>query len=68
MLVFCGLKTSSHSRTVELEIAPVRDMDEAMERFGVNEEGTEPLLHGQFGEQAVRFYPKRKEQMSGEQP
>lgn len=50
----------------ELEIAPVRDMDEAMERFGVNEEGTEPLLHGQFGEQAIRFYPKRKAQTAGE--
>ncbi|HHU94683.1 MAG TPA: nitrate reductase molybdenum cofactor assembly chaperone [Alcaligenaceae bacterium] len=66
--LFVVLRQVATVEPVELEIAPVRDMDEAMERFGVNEEGTEPLLHGQFGEQAVRFYPKRKEQMSGEQP
>ena len=65
---FMVLRQLATVEPVELEIAPVRDMDEAMERFGVNEEGTEPLLHGQFGEQAIRFYPKRKEQPAGEQP
>lgn len=65
---FVVLRQLATVEPVELEIAPVRDMDEAMERFGVNEEGTEPLLHGQFGEQAIRFYPKSKEQPAGEQP
>lgn len=66
--LFRVLRQLATVEPVELEIAPVRDMDEAMARFGVNEEGTEPLLHGQFGEQAIRFYPKRKEQTAGEQP
>lgn len=65
---FVVLRQLATVEPLELEIAPVRDMDEAMERFGVNQEGTEPLLHGQFGEQAIRFYPKRKEQTAGEQP
>lgn len=64
--LFVVLRQIATVEPQELEIAPVRDMDEAMEQFGVNEEGTEPLLHGQFGEQAIRFYPKRKEQTLGE--
>lgn len=65
-VLFEVLKQMATVTPQELDIAPVRDMDEAMERFGVNEEGTEPLLHGQFGEQPVHFYPKQSS--VGEQP
>ncbi|MDF7675615.1 nitrate reductase molybdenum cofactor assembly chaperone [Neisseriaceae bacterium ESL0693] len=38
-----------------LQVAPVRDMDEAMERFGTGADGVEPLLR-QSSEQPVQFF------------
>ncbi len=45
-----------------LQVAPVRDMDEAMEMFGPNSEGIEPLLQAnqQSTVQPVQFYPSGK--------
>ncbi|MCC2596817.1 nitrate reductase molybdenum cofactor assembly chaperone [Pusillimonas sp. MFBS29] len=38
---------------------PVRDMDEAMETFGVGADGVEPLLRPSVtGEHTLRFYPR----------
>ncbi|PLC50770.1 nitrate reductase molybdenum cofactor assembly chaperone [Pollutimonas subterranea] len=38
---------------------PVRDMDEAMETFGVGTDGVEPLLRKPaMGEHTLRFYPR----------
>lgn len=40
-----------------LQVAPVRDMDEALERFGPGVDGVEPLLR-QSGVQPVQFFPQ----------
>ena len=40
-----------------LTVPPVRDMDEAMEMFGPDEDGTEPLLAPR-AENIVKFYPR----------
>lgn len=45
-----------------LRVAPVRDMDEAMVTFGVNDDGTEPLLGNPasaYQERPVKFYDRR---------
>lgn len=39
---------------------PVRDMDEAMETFGPNIEGIEPLLRPNNQAMAIKFYPNAK--------
>lgn len=57
--VFAVLRAMTDVSPREQDIAPVRDMDEAMEAFGVGNDGVEPLLHGRFGaEQVVRFHPR----------
>lgn len=45
---------------VALKVAPVRDMDEALEQFGPSVDGVEPLLKPSFGsEQTIQIYPSR---------
>ena len=41
-----------------LQVAPVRDMDEALERFGTGFDGVEPLLR-QRSEHTVQFFPQQ---------
>lgn len=41
-----------------LVVAPVRDMDEALEIFGPGADGVEPLLKGAQTPQRVHFYPR----------
>lgn len=41
-----------------LQVAPVRDMDEALERFGPGTDGVEPLLR-QSSEQPVQFFSSK---------
>ena len=44
----------------ELKVAPVRDMDEALEVFGPSADGVEPLLQPTLGsEQTIKLYPSR---------
>lgn len=46
-----------------LEVAPVRDMDEALETFGPGVDGAEPLLKGAGGGvQPINFYPAARRQ------
>ena len=43
-----------------LKVAPVRDMDEALEMFGPASDGTEPLLQPSVGgAQTIQLYPSR---------
>ncbi|WP_434647671.1 nitrate reductase molybdenum cofactor assembly chaperone [Achromobacter piechaudii] len=58
--IFAVLRAQSRVTPREQTDAPVRDMDEAMETFGVSADGVEPLLRSFAGDgaQAVRFYPR----------
>lgn len=58
--IFAVLRAQSRVIPREQTEAPVRDMDEAMETFGVSADGVEPLLRPFSGDgaQAVRFYPR----------
>lgn len=58
--VFAVLRAQSRVIPREQTEAPVRDMDDAMELFGVSADGVEPLLRPFSGDgaQAVRFYPR----------
>lgn len=45
----------------ELTVAPVRDMDEALEMFGPSADGVEPLLQPKLGStQPIHLYPSRQ--------
>ena len=58
--VFAVLRAQSRVIPREQTEAPVRDMDEAMETYGVSQDGVEPLLRPFSGDgaQTVRFYPR----------
>ncbi|MGV2863059.1 nitrate reductase molybdenum cofactor assembly chaperone [Achromobacter spanius] len=58
--IFQVLRAAARVVPREQTDAPVRDMDEAMETFGVSADGVEPLLRPFAGDgaQAVRFYPR----------
>lgn len=65
--VFTVLRSRTDVQPEEQEMPPVRDMDEALEMFGVGNDGAEPLLHGNFGgEQVVRFHPRTVQRSAGE--
>lgn len=59
--VFTVLCELSEVEPLPLVGAPVRDMDEALERFGTGADGVEPLMHA-FGAnhspQVVQFHPR----------
>lgn len=56
--VFSTLVSLASVKPLPLVQPPVRDMDEALETFGPNVEGVEPLL-GKPGTQTVQFYPRQ---------
>ncbi|CAB3629649.1 nitrate reductase molybdenum cofactor assembly chaperone [Achromobacter marplatensis] len=58
--IFAVLRAESRVIPREQTEAPVRDMDEAMETYGVSQDGVEPLLRPFSGDgaQTVRFYPR----------
>jgi len=58
--IFAVLRAESRVIPREQTEAPVRDMDEAMETYGVSQDGVEPLLRPFSGDgaQTVRFYPQ----------
>ncbi|NMK45928.1 nitrate reductase molybdenum cofactor assembly chaperone [Achromobacter sp. Bel] len=58
--IFAVLRAQSRVIPREQTEAPVRDMDDAMETFGVSQDGVEPLLRPFSGDgaQTVRFYPR----------
>ncbi|MCW0208842.1 nitrate reductase molybdenum cofactor assembly chaperone [Achromobacter veterisilvae] len=58
--IFGVLRAQSRVVPREQTEAPVRDMDEAMERYGSGPDGVEPLLRPFSGDgaQTVRFYPR----------
>lgn len=58
--IFAVLRAQSTVVPREQTAPPVRDMDDAMETFGVSQDGVEPLLRPFSGDgaQAVRFYPR----------
>lgn len=58
--IFAVLRAQSRVIPREQTEAPVRDMDEAMETFGIGADGVEPLLRPFSGDgaQTVRFYPR----------
>jgi nitrate reductase delta subunit len=58
--IFAVLRAQSRVVPREQTEAPVRDMDEAMERYGSSPDGVEPLLRPFSGDgaQTVRFYPR----------
>lgn len=59
------LRAAQDLCTVEVQplmVAPIRDMDEAMEKFGCGPDGSEPLLGAvapKVQEQQVKFYGRR---------
>ncbi|WP_321907707.1 nitrate reductase molybdenum cofactor assembly chaperone [Paraburkholderia sp. J11-2] len=59
--IFAVLCELSDVEPLPLVGAPVRDMDEALERFGTGADGVEPLMHA-FGAshspQVVQFHPR----------
>ncbi|MNO06457.1 hypothetical protein D3C81_2282330 [compost metagenome] len=54
------LRAQSTVTPREQTAPPVRDMDDAMETFGVSQDGVEPLLRPFSGDgaQTLRFYPR----------
>ncbi len=58
--VFTVLRTMTPVEPREQDDPPVRDMDEAMEVFGVGADGVEPLLRPRVpsGPQTVHFHPR----------
>lgn len=57
--VFTVLRSLARVEPLPQIEPPVRDMDEAMETFGVGADGVEPLLRPAMqAEHAVRFYPR----------
>ncbi|WP_038369430.1 nitrate reductase molybdenum cofactor assembly chaperone [Brackiella oedipodis] len=57
--LFTVLIALSTVPALPLQVAPVRDMDEAMQKFGPNAEGVEPLLKPSDGlTHTLQFYPK----------
>ncbi len=58
--VFAVLRSLSRVEPREVELPPVRDMDEAMETFGVGADGVEPLLkpRAPSAVQPMHFYPR----------
>lgn len=57
--IFQVLRAMTDVQPREQVEPPVRDMDEAMEVFGVGPDGVEPLLNkAPIHEQAVKFYPR----------
>jgi nitrate reductase delta subunit len=58
--VFAVLRSLSRVEPREVELPPVRDMDEAMETFGVGVDGVEPLLkpRAPSAVQPMHFYPR----------
>lgn len=58
--IFAVLRAQSTVVPREQTAPPVRDMDEAMETFGVSQDGVEPLLRPFSGDgaQTMRFYPR----------
>jgi nitrate reductase molybdenum cofactor assembly chaperone NarJ/NarW len=59
--IFTVLCELSSVEPLPLVGAPVRDMDEAMERFGTGADGIEPLMRGfaaNSGPQVVHFHPR----------
>ncbi|MGL6223715.1 MAG: nitrate reductase molybdenum cofactor assembly chaperone [Steroidobacteraceae bacterium] len=57
--VFVVLTTLTDVVPRELGEPPVRDMDEAMDAFGVGDDGVEPLLKPD-NQHTIRFYPRRE--------
>lgn len=59
--IFTLLQTLSPVKAQPLATAPVRDMDEALERFGPGVDGTEPLSGNSRCEsvQPLTFYPQK---------
>ncbi|GAB3434264.1 nitrate reductase molybdenum cofactor assembly chaperone [Massilia solisilvae] len=58
--VFAALELLSSVAPAELDVQPVRDMDEALETFGPGADGAEPLLGSATGGvQPINFYPQR---------
>lgn len=55
--VFSALVSLATVTPLPLVQPPVRDMDEALETFGPDLQGVEPLL-GKSGPQTVQFYPR----------
>lgn len=58
-VVFAVLRSLTQVEPRAQAEPPVRDMDEAMETFGVGADGVEPLLRPSIGgEHTLRFYPR----------
>lgn len=58
--IFDALRTCTDVQPQPLTEAPIRDMDEAMERFGPGADGVEPLLRPALSaEQPVQFHPRK---------
>lgn len=57
--VFDVLTLLSPIEPEPLTVPPIRDMDEALETFGPNSEGTEPLLQTRPTTAPINFYTKR---------
>ena len=59
--IFAVLREQCEVAPLPLGTVPVRDMDEALELFGVGPDGVEPLLTP-TAQQTVHFYPPRARQ------
>ncbi|TDR79699.1 nitrate reductase molybdenum cofactor assembly chaperone [Paludibacterium purpuratum] len=57
-VAFAALVALSPVEPLPVGQPPVRDMDEAMERFGSGLDGMEPLLTPQATTQTIRFHPR----------
>lgn len=58
--IFDVLRTRTDVQPQALTEPPIRDMDEAMERFGPSADGVEPLLRPTLpAEQTVQFHPRK---------
>ena len=60
--VFDALVALSPIEPLPIGVPPVRDMDEAMARFGGGLDGMEPLLAPQPATQTIRFHPRPERQ------
>jgi nitrate reductase molybdenum cofactor assembly chaperone NarJ/NarW len=60
--VFVALRTLTSTEPLPVADPPVRDMDEAMETFGVGFDGVEPLLGSTGAGQPIQFYPRAARQ------
>lgn len=60
--IFQVLEALSPVQAEPLTVPPVRDMDEALEKFGPGVDGIEPLLQNNMSSltETIKFYPQRK--------